>query len=64
MYNKGDKVWLKEIDNGEEVVPRMQAMFLGYGRNGTCTVEVKPENDQDDGLRELLVDDVEELVGE
>jgi hypothetical protein len=58
MYNKGDMVWLKEIG----LVPRIQAKFLGYGMNETCVVEVTPEDNQDDGLRELLVDDIEGLV--
>lgn len=63
-YNQGDVVWLKEFLDGDEIVKHQAAVFMGYGRNETCVVrlynvELEPG---DDGLRELLVEDIEGLV--
>lgn len=58
-YAAGDRVWLAEFDNGDEVIPRQRATVLFGPENDMWTVEVVPEDDRDDGLRELSTDQIE-----
>jgi len=60
-YRSGEKVWLAEFDNGDEIIPRQKALILCY-ENGMYTVRVTPEEEGDDGLRELSEDQIEGYV--
>lgn len=59
QYRPGQRVWLKEFDNGESVQPRERAVVLGPSGSGLI-VEVGRQDRFDDGLREIECDQVEE----
>lgn len=63
QLKEGTFVWLAEHDNGTEVVPAQRAVVMCAPEpNGMLVVMCEPEDDHDDGLRELSVDQVERLL--
>lgn len=62
-YKEGDKVWLAEFREGKKLVaPRVKATILTVDVMPwgiSYVVEVDPEDDRDDGMRELTEHQIE-----
>lgn len=61
----GSHVWLKPFREGKINEPRQKARILGiegFEAGGNLMVEVEPEDKNDDGLREIPIDQVESRV--
>lgn len=62
-YLAGTRVWLKEFKDEEVSNPREQAIIVtAQGGNLMYTVRVRPEDELDDGIREVPEDQIEGLV--
>lgn len=62
-YTPGDRVWLAEFRDREVFFPRVEATIISADVHEwgiSYVVEVEPEEEGDDGLRELTEDQIED----